>query len=100
DSARLAEYPEGPQIPALPDGAPAFVIVTENPDPESVRMIEDLHALHRAEGARMAAAAAAREQAYEDRKAHLLANPPKPRDVTVHFWKRDNSATPTEGGQP
>jgi hypothetical protein len=92
----------GPVIPEIPDGEPAFVIQTENPDPESVTLVEDLHALYRNEGVHMAAATVAREQAMEDRKAYLRANPAKPKDVTVHFWKRDKSAASTgsEGGQP
>jgi hypothetical protein len=50
----------------------------------------------------MAEACAAREKAYAARRAYLLANPPKPKDVTVHFWKRtkgDENAL-QEGGQP
>jgi hypothetical protein len=78
-----------PEIPPLPDGPPAFVIVTEDPDPDGLKLIEDLHALYRAEGARMAEAGAAREKAREERRAFLLANPPKPKDVTIHFWKRN-----------
>ena len=89
-----------PVIPALPDGAPAFVIVTENPHPATVGLIEDIHALYRTEGKRLARDAAAREKAYQERKAGLLANPPKPKDVTVRFWKRDKSAAGTEGGRP
>jgi hypothetical protein len=102
ESAQLAEDPEGPQIPTLPDGPPAFVVFTENPDPAAVRMVEDLHALYRAEGARMAADVAAREKAEQERREYLLAHPPKPKDVTVHFWQRNTAAetqTP-EGGQP
>jgi len=79
---------EMPEIPALPDAPPAFVIETQNPDPESVKLIEDLHALYRDEGEKMAADAAARQAAHEARKAHFLANPPKPKDVTIHFWNR------------
>lgn len=89
-----------PVIPPLPDHEPAFVIVTENPHPATVGLIEDLHALYRTEGIRLARDSAAREKAYQERKAELLANPPKPRDVTVRFWKRDKSAVATEGGQP
>jgi hypothetical protein len=87
-ASRGFEYNE-PVIPPLPDDKPAFVIQTENPSPESVTLIEDLHALYRAEGTRMAEACAAREKAREERKAFLLANPPKPKNVTVHFWKRE-----------
>lgn len=95
------DYAE-PAIPSLPDDQPAFVISTKAPDQDSVKIIEDLHALYRTEGGRMAEACAAREKAYEERRAYLLANPPKPKDVTVHFWKRTKSDENTrkEGGQP
>lgn len=93
---------DGSQIPYIPDGNPAFVIISENPAPETVRLVEDLHALYRAEGEKMAADVIARKKAEDEKRAYLLANPPKPKDVTVHFWKRDtDSETPTqEGGQP
>ena len=67
-----------------------------------VTLIEDLHALYRSEGVRMAEACAAREKAHEERKAYLLANPEKPKDVKVHFWKREKSAANTQakGEQP
>jgi hypothetical protein len=101
-AARGYLYKE-PDIPAIPDGPPAFVILTDDPDAEGVVLLEDLHALYRGEGPRMAAACAAREQASAARKAYLLANPPKPKDVTIHFWKRENPAAPAaqqEGGRP
>ena len=91
---------DGPVIPALPDDKPAFLIQTEDPDPAGVTLVEDLHALYRCEGARMAEACAAREKAREERKAFLLAHPPKPEDVTIHFWKREkptSGSTATEG---
>jgi len=86
---------EPPEIPTLPEGAPAFMVVTENPDPASVQLLEDLHALYRDEGSRMAANVAAFEKAHEDRKAHFIANPPKPKDITVHFWKRNTTGKET-----
>ncbi len=93
---------DGPVSVAFPDDTPSFVIVSENPDPEGITLIGDLHALYRAEGARMARACEERERAREERRAHLLAHPPKPKDVTVHFWKRQRPATRsrTEGGRP
>jgi len=94
---------EEPEIPVFTDDGPSFVILTENPDPEGVKLVEDLHALYRHEGKRMAEACAAREKAYAEQKAYLLANPPKPADVTVHFWKRNHpvglpASTIKEGG--
>jgi hypothetical protein len=81
------DYKE-PEIPNLPDGAPAFVIETENPDPETLTLINDLHALYRSEGTRMAKVHIARREAEAARRAHYLANPPKPKDVTIQFWNR------------
>ena len=79
------------------------MILTENPTPEALTLVEDLHALYRSEGVRMADAYAARTRANEERKAYLLANPPQPKDATIHFWKRDNTgiqANSAEGGEP
>lgn len=78
-----------PEIPDIPDGAPAFVIESNDPHPDSITLIEDLHALYRDEGVRMAEQAAARHAANEARRQHYLANPPQPKDVTIHFWKRN-----------
>jgi hypothetical protein len=94
------EYEE-PEIPVFTEDGPSFVMLTENPEPEGVKLVEDLHALYRHEGKRMAEACAAREKAREERMAYLLANPPKPKDVTVNFWKRQKpAASRAEGGQP
>lgn len=88
-------------IPKLPNRGPAFVIQSEvQPDAATLTLIEDLHALYRTEGTKMAKAAAAREKAENEKRAYLIANPPKPKDVTVHFWNREHSATNTEENQP
>ncbi len=81
---------EGPEIPPIPDGEPAYVIVGDNPDKESVEIVEDLHQLYRNEGQRMKEAYLARIKAEEERRAYLLANPPVPEDRTIHFWERDH----------
>jgi hypothetical protein len=79
-----------PVIPLLPDGHPAYVIEEANPDANAVQFIEDLHQFYRNEGPRLEAAYHARLQAQADRKAYLLAHPPKPENVTVHFWEREH----------
>ncbi len=76
---------EWPQAPA--EGEPAYV-VAEGSNEEALQAIEDMHSLYRVEGQRMNAARIAREVALEDRRAYLLANPPKPQDVTIKFWRR------------
>lgn len=90
------EY-EAPEIPTLPDlatGGPAFIITQIDPaDQEAAELIEGMHKLYRVEGARMEKAYHGRIKAYADRKAYLLANPPKPEDVTIRVWKRDAPTT-------
>jgi hypothetical protein len=94
---RLAEHDielepvEIPQLPDLATSGPAFVLAEGNTtDQESMELIEGMHNLYKVEGARMEEAYHARIKAYEERKAYLLANPPKPDDVTIQFWRRDN----------
>lgn len=79
-----------PEIPALPDGNPAYVIVDAAPDAGAVQLVEDLHALYRCEGARMEAAYYARIKAEAEQRAYYLANPPIPKNVTMNFWERDH----------
>ena len=79
-----------PQLPDLSDGGPAFVVVEGDAKSPAMDTLEQIHDLYRKEGARMEEAYHARIKAYEERKAYLLANPPKPKDVTIQFWKRNN----------
>jgi len=80
---------------------PAFVITEgDTTDKEAMDLVQGLHDLYRAEGVRMAAAYHARVKADADRRAYLLANPPKPENVTVRFWDRDHPARPTTPSIP
>ncbi len=109
-SAMLAKHgrtytpPEIPELPDLAAAGPAFVITDGNTaDKESMALFQGLHDLYQAEGPSMIAAYEARLKANEQRRAFLLAHPPKPADVTVLFWARDHPAQPTvpvtlEGG--
>jgi len=44
--------------------------------------------LYRKEGASLEQAFYDREKAQAERREYFLANPPKPKDVTISFWKR------------
>jgi hypothetical protein len=77
-----------PEIPALPDDKPAYVIEDAAPDAGAVQLVEDLHELYRSEGTRMEAAYHARIKAEAEQRAYYLANPPVPKDVTMNFWER------------
>lgn len=82
-----------PVIPGIPDlavGGPSFIVVEGDADSPAMDTLEQIHDLYRNEGARMEAAYHAREKAQAERRAYLLANPPKPKDVTIQFWKRNN----------
>jgi hypothetical protein len=102
--ARGIEY-KGPEIPEIPimsdpaDGGPSFVVVEGDAESPAMDTLKQIHDLYRAEGARMEAAYHARIKAYEERKAYLLTNPPKPKDVTIRFWNRMNVNT-SEAIQP
>jgi len=82
--------PEIPKMPDLADGGPSFVMVDRDVKGPAMDTLEQIHDLYRKEGVRMEAAYHARVKAYAERKAYLLANPPKPKDVTIQFWKRNN----------
>jgi hypothetical protein len=92
---RGVEY-QGPKIPEIPiiddlaDGGPSFIVVEGDAKSPAMDTLEQIHDLYRKEGARMEEAYHAREKARAERKAYLLANPPKPNDVKIQFWKRNN----------
>lgn len=79
--------PEIPHMPDFVDGGPAFVVVEGGKDSPAMHTLEQIHDLYRNEGARMEAAYHARELARAERKAYLLANPPKPKDLVLHYWR-------------
>lgn len=98
-----AEYnpPEIPQLPDLAVGGPAFVITGgDASDSDLVELVRGMHELYRLEGARMEQAYHARDQAYEERKAYLLAHPPKPKDLIINYWRGSRSETKPQEVKP
>jgi hypothetical protein len=97
-AAKGYEYkaPEIPEIPDLADGGPSFVVVEGDAESPAMDTLEQIHDLYRKEGPRMEEAYHARVKAREERRAYLLANPPKPQDVTVRFWKRNRPVAKEE----
>lgn len=85
-----------PDIPTLPDmntAGPAFQVIAGDDNSPAMDTLEQLHDLFEKEGERMALAQAARKQAEDERRAELLANPPKPADVTIRYWKGNANGT-------
>ena len=73
-----------PEIPVLPTDGPGFVVVTgDATDSAALADMTALHALYKAEGARLKAAYELREQHRIEREAWIKANPPPPRDTIL-----------------
>lgn len=88
--------PTIPELPEMATGGPAFVVTAGGENSVAKETLEQLHDLYRKEGARMVAENLARKQAEEERRAQLLANPPKPADVTIKYWKGQPKTDGTE----
>ncbi|MCH7225674.1 hypothetical protein [Haloferula sp. A504] len=80
--------PEVPDLPDLAVAGPRYVIV-EGGDVEdpACEILAYMHRLYATDGARMEAAYIERERVRKEREAYYLANPPKPKDVTINFWR-------------
>jgi hypothetical protein len=94
---RNDQHYQAPAIPVLPELAvsgPAFQVIAGNQDGPAMDTLEQLHDLFRKEGNNMIAAYTAQRQAEAERRAELLANPPKPADVKIRY--RKGSAAGTE----
>ncbi len=88
--AKNGQQYEAPEIPELPDiqiAGPAFVVVEGSSKGKAMATLRQLHELYRTEGASLKQAFYAREKAEAERRAHFLANPPKPKDVNINFWR-------------
>lgn len=96
------DAPKIPELPDLAEGGPTFTLVEGDAKSPAMDTLEQIHDLYRNEGERMEAAYHAREKTQAERRAYLLANPPKPKDVTIRFWKMNNpspkGAQALEGG--
>lgn len=89
-----------PVPPAMSDEKASFVIVGKSPeDPAALAPVHALHDLYNKEHARLAAAYEGREQARIQKEAELKANPPKPKNITLNYWRTETPAsTTTKGG--
>ena len=92
----LSPDSDQPKIPKLRDitvHGPSFAVIEGDTQGEAMKILTQLHDLYRKEGVRMEAAFHAREKAHAERKAYLLANPPKPKDIVIRFMERAPSKT-------
>jgi hypothetical protein len=85
---------------------PAFTLVKGDvDDSEGLRMMESMHDLYESERETLVAAHEARLRARAEREALLKANPPRPKDTVIQFWRReppvklDSTTSTTEGAE-
>ena len=87
-----------PNIPVFPDGPASFAIVGTPPADSSVLgPIQSLHDLYNSEFQRLMTAYEGRERARLQHEADLKANPPKPKNIVLNYWRTEKPAQ-TEGG--
>jgi hypothetical protein len=81
-----------PQIPTLPEGKATFQIIGEQPASSDLTALQSLHDLYHQHHAELLAAHQGREQARLQQEAELKANPPKPKDITLRYWRTERPA--------
>jgi hypothetical protein len=93
------ELPAIPELLDLSIAGPLFQLAEGGAESRAMDALEQVHDLYRKEGERIERECRTRERARAERKAFLLANPPKPEDVTIRFWNREHPQQPQiEGG--
>ena len=78
---------EAPEIPAFPAGKATFIVDSGNPNQQTLASIQSLHDLYNNEYERLKVAYEGRERAQRLREAELKANPPKPKDIIINYWR-------------
>ena len=86
-AGREYQEPEIPELPELAIAGPSFVLVEGDIDSPAYATLEQIHDLFRLSGNSLRDQYLAREQARQERKAFLLAHPPKPKDRVFSFYK-------------
>ncbi len=96
---REVEEPHIPALPALATAGPSFALVEGDVESPAFDTLEQIHDLFRKSGDVLKEQYLAREQARQERKAFLLANPEEPKDVTIRVWRRSANNSQMEGSR-
>ncbi len=89
---------EAPHMPDFPEGKATFEIVGTQPAAEDLPPIQALHDLYNSEYDRLQKAYEGREKARLEHEAELKANPPKPQNITLNYWRTEKPASKEKGG--
>jgi hypothetical protein len=91
--------PDGPKLPDLPPGKATFKIISGKPSPQTLTGIQSLHDLYNNEYDRLLTAYQGRERARLQQEAELKANPPRPKDIVINYWRIEAPAAQTGGAK-
>jgi hypothetical protein len=80
------------KAPELPAGKAAFAIISEKPTETTLASIQSLHDLYNNEHDRLQKAYEGRERARLQHEAELIANPPKPKEIVLNYWRTEKPA--------
>jgi hypothetical protein len=79
---------EIPHLANLATHGPSYVVVEgKDSGSDALETLHQLHELYRKEGSRMEKAYYARRAEEARQRAWYLANPPKPKDLVLHYWR-------------
>ena len=95
---RFGKTYQPPVIPELPPGDATYTLTKNSAtDPILIAPINSLHQIYQKDHAKLRVTRDGRLQAQAARNADLLANPPKPKDITLNYWITETPA-PEKGG--
>ncbi len=97
-TAQDLEY-DAPAMPEFPDGKASFEIIGNQPAAEDLVPIQSLHDLYNNEYERLKTAWEGRERARIQQEAELKANPPRPKNLTLNFWRTEKPAAAKGGAK-
>lgn len=96
-AARGREY-DAPQLPVFLEGQATFQIAGDaKPTADELTVIESLHEIYNRELERLRTAYEGRERARIEREEYIKANPPRPKDITLNFWRTEKQVSNEKG---
>jgi hypothetical protein len=99
DGSELLDNPQPPRLRDVTEG-PAYVVVDGN-DSEGAALetLKQMHLLYEKEGTRMWEAHLSRVAEERKMREYYLANPPKPKDVVLNYWRGKRPASAGGNGE-
>ncbi len=87
-----------PEIPEFPEGMATWQITGKPPtDTKALIPIQSLHDIYNKEHDRLLEAYEGRERARIKEQAYLKAHPPKPKNITLNYWRTKTPTATTKG---